>query len=332
MARRLALAQGSTVHGLTDLLLETGATGFRLYEGGQAVEGEEPGEVRVLLHRAGLLPANPDAFDIALTCAADPPAPWVFVKQVDAEASRLASAFARQPVAASVAAQLFRLSGLLDFEAALLVESFAYSTLLASSGFRAWRAEYPAPRARHDVGPPILLEREKSRLVITLNHPNARNVMTAAMRDALCEALEFAVADPESAPVTLRARGVSFSTGGDLREFGSAQDAGAAHLIRTLRSPARLLHRIADRVTVILHGPCIGSGIEIPLAAGRVEARSGTRFRLPEVGMGLIPGAGGTVTLPRRIGPHRACWMAIGGSAIDLTTALDWGLIDAVRR
>ncbi len=331
MVRGPIMAQRAWVQGLTDLLLEAEATGFRVFEVGGTVDVARAGLVRVVLHRTGPLPTNLDAFDIALTGVADAPAPWVRVEDVDAEAARLEAAFAAQPIAASVAAQIFRVTAMLDFDSALLVESLAYSTLLASCGFRAWRAEHPVPRVRHDEGPPVLIEREAGRLAVTLNHPNARNAMTAAMRDALCEALEFAVTDPEAAPVVLSGKGASFSTGGDLGEFGSAQDAGAAHLIRTLRSAVRLLHGIADRSTAVLHGPCIGSGLEIPLASGRVEARPGTRFRLPEVSMGLIPGAGGTVTLPRRIGRHRACWMAIGGSEIDLTTALDWGLVDAVR-
>lgn len=331
MAPAPGLAHKGGMQGLTDLLLETGATGFRLFEVGEPVEDVAPGIVLVLVHRAGPLPENLDAFDVALTSATDAPSPWVSVADADAEAARLAECAAAQPVAASVAAQVLRLGSVCDFQAELLIESFAYSALLASDGFREWFARKTETRAREDMGPPVLLDRADGRLEIVLNHPNARNAMTATMRDALCEALGFAISDPEQAPVTLRGQGASFSTGGDLAEFGSARDAGAAHLIRTLRSPARLLHRIAGRCTALLHGPCIGSGLEIPLAAGRVEARQGARFRLPELGMGLIPGAGGTVTVPRRIGRHRACWMVIGGGEVDLATALDWGLIDAVR-
>ena len=74
----------------------------------------------------------------------------------------------------------------------------------------------------------------------------------------------------------------------------------------------------------------MGAGVETPAAAARVVARPGTFFRLPEVGMGLIPGAGGTATIPRRIGRHRTCWMAISGADVDLSTALSWGLVDEV--
>ena len=129
----------------------------------------------------------------------------------------------------------------------------------------------------------------------------------------------------------LSGAGPAFSAGGDLDEFGSAADPGQAHLIRTLRSPARLAHALGPRLTAYLHGACVGGGIEVPAAAARVVAREGAFFRLPEVSMGLIPGAGGTATIPRRIGRHRAAFMAISGADIDLPTALAWGLVDAVE-
>ncbi len=101
-------------------------------------------------------------------------------------------------------------------------------------------------------------------------------------------------------------------------------------LIRTVRSPARLVAQLGPRVTAQLHGACVGAGIEVPAAAGRIAARPGAVFRLPEVSMGLIPGAGGTATIPRRIGRRRAAYMAISGADIDLATALAWGLVDEV--
>ena len=66
------------------------------------------------------------------------------------------------------------------------------------------------------------------------------------------------------------------------------------------------------------------------LFAGRVVARPDTRIGLPELGLGLVPGAGGTVSLTRRIGRHRTAYLALSGDVIDARTALDWGLLDAV--
>ena len=82
---------------------------------------------------------------------------------------------------------------------------------------------------------------------------------------------------------------------------------------------------------MLVHGACVGAGIETPAAAGRVVARPDAYFRLPEVAMGLIPGAGGTASIPRRIGRRRACYTAVTGWDVDAATALAWGLVDAVE-
>jgi enoyl-CoA hydratase/carnithine racemase len=71
--------------------------------------------------------------------------------------------------------------------------------------------------------------------------------------------------------------------------------------------------------------------MEMPLFGRWVSAAPGTFFVLPEIAMGLVPGAGGTVSVPWRAGRWRAAWMAVTGARIDTTTALDWGLIDAVE-
>jgi enoyl-CoA hydratase/carnithine racemase len=83
-------------------------------------------------------------------------------------------------------------------------------------------------------------------------------------------------------------------------------------------------------VEVRLHGACVGAGIELPAYARRVVASPGTRFLLPEVAMGLIPGAGGTVSIPRRIGRWRTLFLALSGDVVDAATALSWGLVDEI--
>jgi enoyl-CoA hydratase/carnithine racemase len=90
------------------------------------------------------------------------------------------------------------------------------------------------------------------------------------------------------------------------------------------------LHLVRDRVTFNVHGGCVGAGLERPAFAGRVVAGADATFHLPEVGMGLVPGAGGTASIPHRSGGQRTAWLAITGAALDAATALDWGLVDAV--
>ena len=149
------------------------------------------------------------------------------------------------------------------------------------------------------------------------------------MRDELYAAFTVAASDPDLR-VVLRGEGPSFCAGGDLDEFGSRPDPATAHVIRLQRSVGRLIATMADRVEAVLHGACVGSGIELPAFAGRVVARPDTRIGLPELELGLVPGAGGTVSVTRRIGRHRTAYLALSGDVIDAVTALDWGLVDAV--
>lgn len=89
---------------------------------------------------------------------------------------------------------------------------------------------------------------------------------------------------------------------------------------------------VADRTTAYIHGVVVGSGIELAAFAHRVVADPTTLVSLPEVRLGLIPGAGGTVSLPRRIGRHSTALLALGRSTIDVDTALVWGLVDEIGR
>jgi enoyl-CoA hydratase/carnithine racemase len=150
------------------------------------------------------------------------------------------------------------------------------------------------------------------------------------MRDALAEALDVACADPEVS-VRLMADGPVFCSGGDLDEFGSVSDPAHAHEIRMAAGVPQRLAALAPRVSAHVHGASIGAGVELTAFAGTVVAAPDATFRLPELAMGLIPGAGGTVSLPRRIGRQRTAWLALTGVSLDARAALRWGLIDAVR-
>jgi enoyl-CoA hydratase/carnithine racemase len=204
-----------------------------------------------------------------------------------------------------------------------------FSTLLVGAEFQRWLTQRGVPR-RPDDSQRVNVERDGDALSVILNRPDRRNAVDARMRDALLEALEVARLDP-SLKVEISGAGPCFSAGGDLDEFGSATDSAIAHVVRVTASAAAMVHELRARVTARVHGVCMGAGVEIPAFAARVIAASNSRFALPEIAMGLIPGAGGTVSITRRVGRHRMLWMALTGEWIDAGTALTWGLVDAIE-
>ncbi len=239
-------------------------------------------------------------------------------------------AIERAPLAALALVQLLRLGEQRSVHEGLVAESLAYSTLQSGPGFAAWLASREQRRRAPEAGSPLRVDREGPTLRITLARPERRNAFSAAMRDALCAALEVALHDASVKDVVLRGDGRCFCSGGDLDEFGTLPDPATAHAVRVTRSAASLLARCADRTRVLVHGACVGAGVELPAFAARVVAREDATFELPELSMGLVPGAGGTVSLPRRIGRQRTAWLCLTGARIDARAALAWGLVDEV--
>lgn len=236
------------------------------------------------------------------------------------------------PLAAMTLVQVLRATEHLAIEQALVVESLAYSTLQGGPELRRWLAQRAPARGPRipDAGPPVTLERNAARIAIRFNRPSRRNALSVELRDALCEALQLVVADPTIVTAELSGIGKCFSSGGDLDEFGTAPDPATAHAVRSLQLPARVLVQCADRVEFRLHGACVGAGAELPAFGRHVRARRDTWFELPEIRFGLIPGAGGCVSLPRRIGRQRTAFMGLSAARIDAAQALAWGLVDAV--
>lgn len=242
-------------------------------------------------------------------------------------------AVAASPMAAVILAQILRAGEHRSEAGDLLYESLAYSALQTSGVFQAWLATRPEPQVEDivDAKNLVLIERDSDQLFLTLNRPERRNALGAKLRDALCAALIDASADPTISMIHLAGAGPAFCSGGDLNEFGTAPDGGAAHLVRATRSAGLHVAAQRNRVTCHVHGACVGAGIELPASAGEIIAKPDAFFRLPEVAMGLIPGAGGTMSIPRRIGRHRMNWLAISGAVINVDVALDWGLIDFIE-
>lgn len=266
------------------------------------------------------------AFDVCLTGATEPPRPWV-TGRIDP----IRDAVEAHPEAALALVNLLRRVDPSDVHGAIDAEAATYALLLGSADHRRWLDARGPARPRPTDGPPVVIHRDDDALTVTLARPEARNAIDTAVRDALIEALALPLVDPGITSVSLSGEGPDFCSGGDLREFGTVADPATAFAVRLVRHPGRAAHLVADRLTARLHGRCIGAGIEVPAFAGRVIADPGTTVGLPELSMGLIPGAGGTVSVRRRIGRHRTAWMALTGDPIGATTAADWGLVDVIE-
>ncbi len=139
----------------------------------------------------------------------------------------------------------------------------------------------------------------------------------------------MAAATSDVARVELRGEGKAFCAGGDLDEFGSRSDPATAHLIRLERSVGRTLSRLGEVDRDVPARRVHGSGIELAAFTDRVVAAPDTQIALPEIRLGLVPGAGGTVSLTHRIGRLRTAWLAFSGIQRSTPRPLSsWGLVD----
>jgi hypothetical protein len=279
-----------------------------------------PDEAAPLLEElACTLVASPEPF-LPITCVA--------VEDLARSAGLLRATAETSPYATIALTQLLGLTERASVPDGLVAESFAYSMLQAGPEFHIWRAG----TRRREVSrtpQPVLLRRDGPILHVTLNRPQRHNAFSSDTRDGIIEAMHLAEMDQSIRQVELSGNGPSFCSGGDLDEFGTTPNVAAAHLIRLRQSAGYAVYSVAGRVRAVLHGACIGAGIEVPAFAGRVEATQDARFELPELRMGLIPGAGGTVSIARRIGRWRTAYLAMSGESVGLATALSWGLVDA---
>ena len=246
------------------------------------------------------------------------------------------------PQASVSLVQLLRAGETMSVRDALMAESWVYSTLQGGHVFQNWlqtqkpnaestSSEQAMQADRETTSQPVVLADETSTsLCLTLNRPERRNAFSAEMRDCLVEALRAARASPPPGGIVLKGAGEAFCSGGDLNEFGTTPDSATAHIVRSLRNAAWEMHLLRDRIRVEMHGACVGAGIELPAFTSNITSTPDTFFWLPEVRLGLVPGAGGTVSLPRRIGRHRTAWLALTDRRLLPAQALEWGLIDLI--
>jgi hypothetical protein len=259
----------------------------------------------------------------------------ITVPSVSDAVAQLAERCERWPNAAAVCDDVLRsLDPSAPTRAGVITESLAYSTLQSGPEFARWLAERGRATVP-DIPDPVEADRDGDRLHVRFNRPQRHNAFSTDMRAALLEKLEVARLDPAVTDVVLSGNGPSFCSGGDLAEFGSFADPASAHLARTRHSPALVLDELTTRLgrncRAEVHGQVLGSGLEMAAYCGWVRAHPDAVLGLPELSLGLIPGAGGTVSITRRIGRWRTAYLVLSGQTIDAVTALRWGLVDEVQ-
>ena len=246
---------------------------------------------------------------------------------IDSDPGPLADAVRRRPQTASIAAEVLRLTEHTEAATARQIESLAYAALQGGPEHASWLASR-GRRVRRDDAPRVRVDDDGDTLTVTLTRGRLHNLLDTAMRDELADV--FVALAQDERPIVWQGDGASFCAGGDPAEFGSVGSGPDAHLIRNAAGLAPLLDTIATRTTARLHGAVVGAGVELSALCARVVAARDTRFRLPELQMGLIPGVGGSWSIPRRIGRHRTLAWLLLDRELDADTALEWGLIDEI--
>ncbi len=157
--------------------------------------------------------------------------------------------------------------------------------------------------------------------VLTINSPPV-NALSAAVREGLAEGMRQAAADPAAKAVVLICAGRTFIAGADISEFGKPFK-GAS-----LPEAQAALENCPKPVVAAVHGTALGGGFEVALVCHYRVAVPSAKFGLPEIKLGLIPGAGGTQRLPRLIGPEKALDVILSGAPFDAKQAKEWGVVD----
>jgi 3-hydroxyacyl-CoA dehydrogenase len=173
------------------------------------------------------------------------------------------------------------------------------------------------------VGTVVTLEQRNGIAVVVVNSPPV-NALSIAVRAGILEAITAAAADNGVQAIVLACAGRTFIAGADITEFG-----------KPIQSPdlVDVIAAIEDcpkPVVAAIHGTALGGGLEVALGCHFRVAVSNAKLGLPEVKLGLLPGAGGTQRLPRAVGVEQAVRMIVGGNPIDAEDALRVGLVDEI--
>lgn len=174
----------------------------------------------------------------------------------------------------------------------------------------------------------VLIEKRSGVLTLTINRPEKKNALTAEMYNALGRAIDEAGSDGDVRCILLQANGDAFTAGNDLSEFaainaGTSARAGGNALLAALA-------RATTPIVAAVHGRAVGIGTTLLLHCDFVLVTEDALLTTPFVNLALVPEAASSLLLPGRIGHTRAFAMFVLGEAVNGSTAVAWGLANAV--
>jgi enoyl-CoA hydratase/carnithine racemase len=175
----------------------------------------------------------------------------------------------------------------------------------------------------------VRLERDGHVATLTIDNPpvNALHPDVARSLEARFEELG---ADPETRAIVLTGAGRHFMGGGDIAYFRTLTRASAERYVLGIQRMQDAIGLLPQPVIAAVNGAALGGGCELAMACDVRIAETQAIFGQPEVGLGIIPGAGGTQHLPRLVGPGRAKRLLFTGERISADVALEWGLVEEV--
>lgn len=166
--------------------------------------------------------------------------------------------------------------------------------------------------------------------LLTLNRPQVHNAINRRMIEEWHDVVRRIQARPDIRVLIITGAGRSFQAGADIAELRSMKPLELLRWNDGIISFFLALERMAPPVIAAVNGPAMGGGLELACACTIRLAAETAKLGLPEVKLGIIPGAGGTARLPRLIGPGRAAEMILTGRTVEAQEALDLGLVDRI--
>ena len=159
--------------------------------------------------------------------------------------------------------------------------------------------------------------------LVTINSPPV-NALSQAVRDGLKRGVEAAEANGAAKAIVIICDGRTFIAGADISEFGKPPAPPSLH------EALDVMENASKPVIAAIHGTALGGGLEVALAAHYRIAVPSAKCGLPEIKLGILPGAGGTQRLPRLIGPEKALDVILSGTPFGAREAKEWGVVDEI--